>query len=165
MLVSLFFSFAAEVRTHGVGYYAFSQEEEKRSEQLNLLNKLRDQVGTQIFTVRRKIMPAAQKFTANYACHSKCLQPDITLCLSLKTFTVRRKITPAAQKVLQTDVKLHPLPQCSRLGICFVALITCVRMSAPNTDCNSKGEEGKVAGKEKSTNGRSIGKGATEKAT
>ena len=33
-----------EVRTHGVGYYSFSQDEEKRSEQLNLLNHLRDQV-------------------------------------------------------------------------------------------------------------------------
>lgn len=33
-----------EVRSHGVGYYAFSKDEEKRSEQLNLLNKLREQV-------------------------------------------------------------------------------------------------------------------------
>ncbi|CAI8054720.1 Coiled-coil domain-containing protein 174 [Geodia barretti] len=36
-----------EIRTHGVGYYAFSQEEEKRAEQLSLLNKLRDQTVSQ----------------------------------------------------------------------------------------------------------------------
>ena len=33
-----------EVRTHGVGYYAFSKDKEKRAEQMNLLNKLREQV-------------------------------------------------------------------------------------------------------------------------
>ena len=33
-----------EVRTHGVGYYAFSKDEDKRAEQMNLLNKLREQV-------------------------------------------------------------------------------------------------------------------------
>ena len=33
-----------EVRTHGVGYYAFSVDEEQRREQLGLLNKLREQV-------------------------------------------------------------------------------------------------------------------------
>ena len=33
-----------EVRTHGVGYYAFSLDEEQRREQLGLLNKLREQV-------------------------------------------------------------------------------------------------------------------------
>lgn len=35
---------AGEVRSHGVGYYAFSTDAEKRKEELELLNKLRDQV-------------------------------------------------------------------------------------------------------------------------
>ena len=35
-----------EVRSHGVGYYSFSMEEEKRQEQIKMLNKLRDDVST-----------------------------------------------------------------------------------------------------------------------
>lgn len=35
---------AGEVRTHGTAYYAFSVDEEKRREQIGLLNKLREQV-------------------------------------------------------------------------------------------------------------------------
>ena len=35
-----------EIRTHGVGYYAFSTDESKRIEQMDLLNKLREQVPT-----------------------------------------------------------------------------------------------------------------------
>ena len=42
--LSLSLLLLVEVRTHGVGYYSFSQDEEKRSEQLSLLNHLRDQV-------------------------------------------------------------------------------------------------------------------------
>eukprot|EP00731_Ephydatia_muelleri_P032953 Em0024g497a len=34
---------SSEIRAHGVGYFAFSGDEEKRGEQMNLLNKLRDQ--------------------------------------------------------------------------------------------------------------------------
>lgn len=34
-----------EVRSHGVGYYAFSVEEEKRQSQIKTLNKLRDDVS------------------------------------------------------------------------------------------------------------------------
>lgn len=34
-----------EVRSHGVGYYSFSMEEEKRQEQIKMLNKLRDDVS------------------------------------------------------------------------------------------------------------------------
>ena len=33
-----------EIRTHGVAYYQFATDEEKRQEQLAALNKLRDQV-------------------------------------------------------------------------------------------------------------------------
>ena len=33
-----------EIRTHGVGYYAFDVDEEKREEQMRLLNKLREEV-------------------------------------------------------------------------------------------------------------------------
>lgn len=36
---------SAEVRSHGVGYYAFSVEEEKRQSQIKTLNKLRDDVS------------------------------------------------------------------------------------------------------------------------
>ena len=36
---------ASEVRTHGVGYYQFSQDEEQRHEQLAMLGRLREQVG------------------------------------------------------------------------------------------------------------------------
>ena len=35
-----------EIWTHGVGYYAFSTDENKRIEQMDLLNKLREQVPT-----------------------------------------------------------------------------------------------------------------------
>lgn len=35
---------AGEVRSHGVGYYAFSTDSEKRKEELDMLNKLREQV-------------------------------------------------------------------------------------------------------------------------
>ena len=51
LLVSFLLPISEEIRTHGVGYYAFSQEEEKRAEQLSLLNKLRDQVGVHIASV------------------------------------------------------------------------------------------------------------------
>ena len=37
---------AGEVRSHGVGYYAFSTDMDKRKEQMDMLNKLRDQVGS-----------------------------------------------------------------------------------------------------------------------
>ena len=37
-------SSSVEIRSHGVGYYAFSTDEEKRQEQLNLLNQLKEQV-------------------------------------------------------------------------------------------------------------------------
>ena len=43
-----FFFLFSEIRTHGVGYYAFSIDEEKRTEQINLLNKLRDQVHVHV---------------------------------------------------------------------------------------------------------------------
>ena len=33
-----------EIRTHGVAYYQFATDEEKRQEQLAALNKLQDQV-------------------------------------------------------------------------------------------------------------------------
>ena len=36
---------ATEVRTHGVGYYQFSQDQEQRQEQLTALGRLREQVG------------------------------------------------------------------------------------------------------------------------
>ena len=35
---------AGEVRSHGVGYFAFSTDAEKRKEELDMLNTLRDQV-------------------------------------------------------------------------------------------------------------------------
>lgn len=35
-----------EIRSHGVAYYQFATDEEKRQEQLAALNKLRDQVST-----------------------------------------------------------------------------------------------------------------------
>lgn len=44
-LTSSSYLFSPEVRTHGVGYYGFSAEEEKREEQLKMLNQLRDDVG------------------------------------------------------------------------------------------------------------------------
>lgn len=34
-----------EIRSHGVAYYQFATDEEKRQEQLAALNKLRDQVS------------------------------------------------------------------------------------------------------------------------
>lgn len=39
--------FFAEVRSHGVGYYAFSKDEEKRSEQLDMLHELSKQTEKQ----------------------------------------------------------------------------------------------------------------------
>lgn len=35
---------AGEVRSHGVGYYAFSTDAEKRKEEMEMLTKLREQV-------------------------------------------------------------------------------------------------------------------------
>ena len=35
---------AGEVRNHGVGYYAFSTDTEKRREEMEMLAKLREQV-------------------------------------------------------------------------------------------------------------------------
>ena len=35
-----------EVRNHGIGYYAFSTDVEKRKEQMELLNNLRDKVSS-----------------------------------------------------------------------------------------------------------------------
>ena len=37
---------AGEVRSHGVGYYAFSEDTEKRKEEMAMLTKLREQVRT-----------------------------------------------------------------------------------------------------------------------
>lgn len=46
LLVLLYCYFVSpEVRSHGVGYYAFSVEEEKRQSQIKTLNKLRDDVS------------------------------------------------------------------------------------------------------------------------
>ena len=41
----LFVCLVLEVRSHGVGYYSFSMEEEKRQAQLKTLNQLRDDVS------------------------------------------------------------------------------------------------------------------------
>ena len=35
-----------EVRSHGVGYYRFSEEEEQRKKQMNMLDKLRKEVSS-----------------------------------------------------------------------------------------------------------------------
>ena len=40
--------FTLEIRSHGVAYYQFATDEEKRQEQLTALNKLRDQVYNSI---------------------------------------------------------------------------------------------------------------------
>ena len=38
--------YSLEIRSHGVAYYQFATDEEKRQAQLTALNKLRDQVCT-----------------------------------------------------------------------------------------------------------------------
>ena len=43
--VSILLGLSTEIRTHGVGYYGFASEEDKRHEQLQMLNDLRDEVG------------------------------------------------------------------------------------------------------------------------
>ena len=45
LLWLLFVCLFLEVRSHGVGYYSFSAEEEKRQAQLKTLNQLRDDVS------------------------------------------------------------------------------------------------------------------------
>jgi len=44
VMIANFSLYSTEIRTHGVAYYQFATDEEKRQEQLAALNKLRDQV-------------------------------------------------------------------------------------------------------------------------
>ena len=67
-----------EVRSHGVGYYSFSMEEEKRQEQLKMLNKLRDDVS----------------FALSYS-HYKCSVPFIRQLINvLKEKNLKRNVRP-----------------------------------------------------------------------
>ena len=42
---TVLFYLPTEIRTHGVGYYGFASEEDRRKEQLQMLNSIRDEVN------------------------------------------------------------------------------------------------------------------------
>lgn len=44
-IVCLLYPYYLEIRNVGVGYYSFDVDEEKREEQIKMLNKLREEVG------------------------------------------------------------------------------------------------------------------------
>ena len=53
----LLLSLHLEIRSHGVAYYQFATDEEKRQEQLAALNKLRDQVSIYSIQYSTVIVP------------------------------------------------------------------------------------------------------------
>lgn len=61
-----------EIRSHGIGYYAFSTDESKRKEQMELLDKLRKQVILAVFL--RTIM---------YSSYSHIVPPLMTIVVFL----------------------------------------------------------------------------------
>ena len=75
---------SSEARSHGVGYFKFSKDEEQRQEQLSVLNKLRQQVCVHAHTPGLFV---STPIHLDYVCvHTHT--PGLCLCPRPHTWTV-----------------------------------------------------------------------------